>query len=434
MSEKDEEAILHYMYQKYLYKLSKRKKLCKSLKAKYRNMSQEELRHLNHKSEQFFKNHDSASKPQINTQNDAENPDPSNPETGAKKTDSTQGPAEPPKPDLGDPRNVSIFGEYIKKFGKDLLEKLQKFNYYSGLTPENIQKQIMKFIQFMLTEEENSKKKERAHDAEGDEKSQAQNGEKKPKKPRYRLIEMNRPEPLQTMEKPAITQPKLVDPKGIINIGNTCYSSSVLQVLFHFPRFTKKIGRFRLDRSKRMKLLKELQSALRNPEKKHKLQLTLFGAKFIESLQWLFEQLGSSEHSSVSPSRVFGCMLRGDGSKMFELGAQEDVLEFMDGLFKLVTAGYSLHEKVRLTQHVEGKSSKLNPFEGTLRERLRLSGTGEVVSTRDVAFSSIILNVRHNRLDQALKHALNYQIDDFTHEVWLIYRTRRCTPIKKVSY
>ena len=137
-------------------------------------------------------------------------------------------------------------------------------------------------------------------------------------------------------------------PKGIRNIGYTCYSSCILQMLFHHPRFMRRVCRFRVDRAKQVELTQRAAILAVGDKKRHKLQLTLNGSRFLESLQELFRELASGSDCQASPSEVFERMVTGDGRKMFQVGVQEDVVEFMDGFFELAVAGYRLDAEVRL--------------------------------------------------------------------------------------
>lgn len=68
-------------------------------------------------------------------------------------------------------------------------------------------------------------------------------------------------------------------------------------------------------------------------------------------------------------------------------------------------------------QTVKRKPSRLNPFEGVLTSFLSVKRSGEVISSKEVRFSHIILNVKHGDLHAALRSALNDCIDNFIHRV-----------------
>lgn len=139
----------------------------------------------------------------------------------------------------------------------------------------------------------------------------------------------------------------MAKPKGITNIGNTCYSSCILQILFHQPRFLKKIAKFAAAEEKRGKYLRRMaEPAGLSAEKKRKYGLALRGARFVESLQRFFKQMLVGRSEWVSPADVFAAMVSADNARMFSVGVQEDVVEFLGAAFQLIEAGFRLDRQV----------------------------------------------------------------------------------------
>ena len=144
-------------------------------------------------------------------------------------------------------------------------------------------------------------------------------------------------------------------PKGIQNIGNSCYSSCILQILYYQPRFLKKIAKFRLNEEKRVKYQQKLSLSDLPPLKQRKYKTALNGARFVRSLQRFFKKMTVAKSEWVSPSDVFAKMVTTDNARIFQVGVQEDVVEFLARAFRLIEAGFRMDEQVALTAAFRGQ-------------------------------------------------------------------------------
>lgn len=116
-------------------------------------------------------------------------------------------------------------------------------------------------------------------------------------------------------------------PCGIMNVGNSCYSSSVFQILFNYPHFAETICRFRLS--------KDAESL---PEKEKK------GVLLVQSLQKMFGFLTKGKRMAIDPKEILELLVNPDTGERFVDGRQKDVTEFLDILFKGLGVGLKHHE------------------------------------------------------------------------------------------
>ena len=135
-------------------------------------------------------------------------------------------------------------------------------------------------------------------------------------------------------------------PTGIINMGNTCYSSCILQILYHYPGFAKPICKFRIDEAKKSRFENLAQTLKNSKSQSGKHQLILNGSLLIETLQNFFYQLTAAGNNQADPSDVLSKMVSRDGNELFAIGKQEDVVEFMNCAFDLIEAGLELDQRV----------------------------------------------------------------------------------------
>lgn len=331
VSPKQEKLMLHYIYSKYMQDKATRKKLYKDLKKNYQNISKKDLCKLDRKFQKFIAKKSRSSK-QIPEKNSTstqtqkiEIAAESRPTTKLQNNHSSEfkdSSQETKKMviKLEDLANLDILQQYLKTYGTKIVQFVTELYLKGDLTPDSLSTKIVDFVREIQQSEKNTVNFEESKE---------------------NLIMFH-----QSPNGNVSAQDSANLPKGIQNIGHTCYSSCILQILYHFPQFVKKICKFRQDDAKRSELMTRIESLGVNDKHRHKLQLVVNGGRFIQSLQELFRELTVGHADRASPSKVFGHMIAGDGRKMFQVGVQEDVVEFMDCFFQLITAGYELHEQV----------------------------------------------------------------------------------------
>ena len=95
-------------------------------------------------------------------------------------------------------------------------------------------------------------------------------------------------------------------PVGILNVGNTCYFNSLLQVYFHIPGFVEKVLKFKVP----------------EPDEEGKF-------KCVSELQMAFAKMIRGNQKFVNPSGVLENLKNAYGDSIrFAAGEQNDVHEF----------------------------------------------------------------------------------------------------------
>ena len=247
--------------------------------------------------------------------------------------------AKPQSVDLQDPKNVGIFQAYVAKFGKTLLRDLTATGKFSEWSTKKTTKKFMKALKAAMRSD-SEQEGHSGHSAEAEAAVCADEGQTSPN-----------PEPFPG---------KIAwQPKGILNVGNSCYSACILQILLYQPKFVFKVCKFRVDSEKRRRCSAKLTEA--KGAKRAKLQMRLSGAEFIESLQGFVGQMIAGRDGYVDPSDVFSKLVDSEGKAKFADQSQEDALEFLDCVFKLVNHGMHLGPRVSaltaVSQEKEGPAA-----------------------------------------------------------------------------
>ena len=134
-------------------------------------------------------------------------------------------------------------------------------------------------------------------------------------------------------------------PIGILNAGNTCFSNSVLQVMYHHSAFSTQICKFRLNKNK----WNEYKTKAKNSSGKsvEDYKFSKNGCRFIQNLQTLFRKMANrSKRDPPDSKTLLSRMIWPNGKKMFEQGKQQDAVEFATCAFELIEAGFELDQQV----------------------------------------------------------------------------------------
>ena len=135
-------------------------------------------------------------------------------------------------------------------------------------------------------------------------------------------------------------------PMGIKNTGNSCYISSILQILFYSNSFLKKIFNFRKSTEEKNK---EQDIRAKKQNEKDSMQRRKAeeqGADLVQGLQNMFGMMVKGESLVVDPSELFKKLVDPVTGENFVSGHQKDVTEFLDFFFKLLGAGFRKNKKV----------------------------------------------------------------------------------------
>ena len=131
---------------------------------------------------------------------------------------------------------------------------------------------------------------------------------------------------------------------GIVNIGNSCYLNSIIQILFYSECFREKILKFRshFDSSENLKTLfgqySKMSEGQKLENKKHFFEL--HGVYLIYSLQNLFSKMIKGKKLYVNPIEIFERIVYEMNLTPFVMGPQNDTVEFLDTFFNCLDAGF----------------------------------------------------------------------------------------------
>lgn len=207
-------------------------------------------------------------------------------------------------------------------------------------------------------------------------------------------------------------------PKGIQNIGNTCYSSCILQIMLYNSKFSSTICKYRVNKDLREFCEKQLQSKILGPKKIQENQFIINGSEFILALQRFFLDLISDFPRQANPQNLFERLVDWEGRAKFKIGNQQDVFEFMDSVFQLIEEGYKLNDFKDLDQTQKEIIKKdLNCFQGIFKTYLLRSTNNECLSSQEIPFNHIIVDVNNFDLINAIKKSFSDFIEDFQWKV-----------------
>jgi hypothetical protein len=180
-------------------------------------------------------------------------------------------------------------------------------------------------------------------------------------------------------------------PIGVMNTGNSCYSNSILQVLFNYPDFVRAICNFRepsdkvemenneeeleksekeqkeesqtkeeeidqkIDQEKEEKEEKEEDNneneeiEIKSDEEAAELdEKSKQGIELIKCLQRSLVLVLKSKKKYINPNDIFEKIVNPDTGIKFVNGQQKDVVEFLDTLFKSISNGLQHNTNVMI--------------------------------------------------------------------------------------
>ena len=384
LSDQHQRMIEFYVYHKHFDLKLKGSKFFQSLDHRYSQMSRAELQQLQNQFANFAKALSATHWIQAGASlNFCEVPESALVAT-PPALDALDGQAEDSRPespvadglDLESPDNLAVFEQFIDDFGADLLGQLSK---HEGVLDWDVRRIADKSVEIISSREasgvsnshvepvdtpkavgaDSATRKgflaESRSDSPSVHEPQDRFGESGPGPDEEDPVD----KPKQALEAPPLTRPEIATtvarPKGIQNIGNTCYSSSMLQILYYQRRFLKKVAKFRLCKQRQDRYNRKLASAEKSQDRTTRLRMSLHGARFILSLQRFFASMLESHTERVNPANVLANLVDWDNTLLFQAGAQQDAVEFMEAVFRLVEAGLRLDAKVAVNSISEAR-------------------------------------------------------------------------------
>jgi hypothetical protein len=124
--------------------------------------------------------------------------------------------------------------------------------------------------------------------------------------------------------------------------------SSVLQILFYHPQFSKKICRFRIDPDKKLFYENQFYYSEVSKKEKEKFKNILQGSELILNLQQYFHQLLENNSEKADPLLFIIKLSQICKIKQFILGYRQGIAEFLDQVFKFIEAGFTINKTVRV--------------------------------------------------------------------------------------
>lgn len=157
---------------------------------------------------------------------------------------------------------------------------------------------------------------------------------------------------------------------GLLNLGNTCYLNSYLQILYMTYSFREYI----------------IHSS---------------GAKFLDIMRYTFASMSLTEKGAIAPSSIFNSL-----PDYFKTGSQQDSSEFGKILFDLLEDSYKTIKK---------ESPTTLFFEGTLSTTITCNKC-QNISNRNETFTDMALSFPDNNEDLRLNDLMDFYFSTETME------------------
>lgn len=166
---------------------------------------------------------------------------------------------------------------------------------------------------------------------------------------------------------------------GLKNLGNSCYLASIIQCLFDLPSFKERYYLPNEDLPILEEPAADLETQLR------KMADGLWSGRYSKPDVSTAGESELAHQKGLAPAMLKH--LIGRGHEEFSTMRQQDCLEFLQHLFKLITR----------SQHTEGKKDPTTPFRFVLEQRLQCLGCQKVRYSSDEQ-DSIFLDVPLEKL------------------------------------
>lgn len=149
---------------------------------------------------------------------------------------------------------------------------------------------------------------------------------------------------------------KITKPRGFVNLGNTCYFNSIMQVLFNGPLF----GPLLEERTSNA----ENKYILEDPNSEEQVELELPECDFaVRTLVDLYKQYASNQKQStnpqpIAPSKLMNCIRQKTGR--FQRLVQEDSHELLRSLIDIIRSDEMRRQGAAINSYLgENKTTEL---------------------------------------------------------------------------
>ena len=190
-------------------------------------------------------------------------------------------------------------------------------------------------------------------------------------------------------------------PVGLKNIGNTCYFNSLLQTYFAIPDIRNAVLQFPIEQYKDIKQGDALHTI-----------------PFLSELQSLFSSLILSNQKFVDPSNLINKLKDKNGNKI-TIGQQQDVADYLDLLFTILSTNFQLLKKEEEENKENGSGDVLKDlFFGKGVEQIVVSelideNESKTESEKEIEYSTLILPINEQNAINNNKIKLYDAIEEY---------------------
>ena len=206
---------------------------------------------------------------------------------------------------------------------------------------------------------------------------------------------------------------------GIVNLGNTCYFSCLLQILLFCNSFSELI--LTKNFKSRQNILENLEKEqqVETEEQKSKRVFNQYSVNLVLELQKLFGLMLYGNQNRVNPEKLLGFIMERGSNKVFEIGLQRDIVEILGVFFDSLDNGFQIltneTDEGGLKQEAESKEKLQNVkvFQGLLNSILLEEKTMEEISVQEKTFEYIDLQLKDGEILKAWEKSWNTRIENY---------------------